>query len=266
MVAKQRSPRHPSISLTEAVEKLKAFYARQGNSLANPEEAVQAWNYKSLNGASARTLASMRQYGLMEDVGSDVRVSPLGLTILLEDEGHPEYASALRQASREPKVFAEILEDFPEGLPSERSLIAHLVRKRGFGEDAAKIVNAVLRETLALVEGSRGESRSDGMGMSFETEQALPRSIQGAQAYESVPTPKNTLSHIGGSSSAATEHDVRLMRYEMTLPNHGKATLLLMGDSLTPEDIEDVYAWLEVMRRTIQRAVQQRPQEISPGL
>lgn len=52
------------------------------------------------------------------------------------------------------------------------------------------------------------------------------------------------------------------MRYEYALPE-GTATLSLSGDNITQEDVEDIYAWLDVMKRTILRTVRQR--DVTPA-
>lgn len=162
MARRTRSPAYPSLNLAEAINRAQAFFNQEGRAPVPPEVAVKAWGYNTLNGASARVLAAVRQYGLLEDVNGDVRVSERALTILLEPDISEERLEAMREAAQQPQVFNDILTAFPEELPSEQGLVAHLVRKSGFTEEGARKVNSVLRATLELAGNSEGDRSAHG--------------------------------------------------------------------------------------------------------
>jgi hypothetical protein len=44
------------------------------------------------------------------------------------------------------------------------------------------------------------------------------------------------------------------MRYEYALSD-GSAVLSLQGETFSPDDIDDLFAWLAVVRKTVKRAV-----------
>lgn len=255
MAGKVRSPNYPAFDLGEAIQRARQLYEQEGTAHTPPEIAVTAWGYNSLNGASARVLSAVRQYGLVEDVGRDVRVSERALAILLDPEGSAEYQEALRAAAREPGVFAEILDEYPNGLPSDQTVVAHLVRKRGFTEDGAKKLNAVLRATLDLV------SRSDGRYIrEEEPERSGPAQQDGGKALAQVASaapdrvPETETGAVRGRLVAPPGG--YMTHYEHALLSKGAvATLSLAYEKLTPDDVEELYDWLDLLRRSIERRI-----------
>lgn len=255
MTKTARSPRHPVFGLGEAIQKVREFYKINGRAHVSPDVAVQAWKYKSLNGASLRTLATLRQYGLLDEVGRDVRISPLALTLMVEPEDSSDYAAAIHEAARQPRIFVEILEEFPHDLPADQGVMSYLIRKKNFAEDAARKVNSVLRETLALVESCPAPHISGTSDATpAENNTPLPHSGSGeglaGGAQGGVPA-RDSKSSFGPDRN---ESEGKVMRYEYALPS-GQALLLLVGDNLTADDVEEVYAWLELTKRTLLRSV-----------
>jgi hypothetical protein len=153
-VAKTRSRNYPALSLKEAIDRARVFYQKEGRAKVDATSAVVAWGYGSLNGASMRTLAALRQYGLLDGSNDEIRLSERGLTLLLEPENSPEYSTALREALTAPSLFQDVLAEYPDGLPSDVALISYLVRKQGFGEAAARSMIDALRESMELVESN----------------------------------------------------------------------------------------------------------------
>jgi hypothetical protein len=259
MVERKRSPRHPSMGLAEALELLRRLYSERGKALMSSDDAARAWGYKGINGASARMVAALRQYALLEDVGNDVRVSQVGLTILLEDETHPEYVDAVKAAAEAPQVFQQIREEFADELPSDRSITAFLVRRMGFAEEPAQTVTAALRETLALVERVRSQqigenapaedTRRPHPAVSIMQDMVTAYDQQQRQHESPPPPPPPPL----------RGPEVRTMRYEYSLSDGATATLTLAGDNLTTDDVEELFEWLGVVEKTLRRKVGTKP-------
>src|SRR5690349_11409908 len=59
---KTRSPNYPSISLEEAVHRLKTIYEKQQRYTATREVLAQLMGYKGLNGASATVVSALSKY------------------------------------------------------------------------------------------------------------------------------------------------------------------------------------------------------------
>lgn len=158
-MANPRSRNYPAISLGEAISKADAFYKQEGRARVDAKSAVAAWGYGSLNGSSLRVLSALRQFGLLDGGNDDVRLSETALTLLVEPQGSPDYASALQSALHGPALFQDIITEYGGDLPSDPALASYLVRKQKFGEQAAKTLIESFRESVELVK-SRSTSYS----------------------------------------------------------------------------------------------------------
>lgn len=135
MTTRIKSPNYPSISLRDAIERVGKVFAIDRTYGIDRDVAVAHMGYSSLNGASAKVLASTIQYGLIEKTGKNqVRVTKRAVDIL-----HPDSEGAKRVALREtafrPSLFAELQSAFPGGTPSEGAMRSYLVRQ-GYSDAA----------------------------------------------------------------------------------------------------------------------------------
>jgi hypothetical protein len=248
------------LPLGEAIRRARQLYDQEGTAHTSPEVAVTAWGYKGLNGASTGVLSAVRHYGLVSDAGRDVKLSERGLTILLEPEGSPDYCEAIQAAAREPRIFAEILEEYPSGLPSDQGLVAYLVRKQSFTEDGAKKLTAVLRATLEFASQHDGkhiegeEPSRSGSGPQEATtapaQPSPPASVPAAQAGTRDPESG------AGRGRPTAPPGGHVTHYEHALLSRGSiATLSLAYERLTPDDVEELYDWLDLLRRSMERRI-----------
>jgi hypothetical protein len=243
MAGKVRSPNYPGLTLSEALQRLREFYDREKTAHTAPEVAVKAWGYGGLNGASARVLGALRQYGLLQDVGKDVKVSERGLALLLDPPASHEYRNALSAAAREPAMFAEILAEYPDSLPSEQGLIAYLVRRRGFTEDGARKLNAVLRDTISFAGSSDAEnSELPSSTPEFGSAPALTAQASSSQVPQSYASTAPAIAVPMG----AVNYDWRFQ-----LPN-GVAVLSFSGAKLTERDVRRLYQYLDITRENLE--------------
>ena len=150
MEKRTRSPNYPSLSLPDALEKVRLIYQSQHTHGAPREVVVKSMGYAGINGASATAISALSKYGLLEGRGDDIRVSDRAMRFLnpLNDQ---ERSDAIREAAREPSLFQELTEKFPGPLPNEEVLRNYLVRN-GFSPTAASGVILTYRETLAFAE------------------------------------------------------------------------------------------------------------------
>lgn len=146
---RSRSPNFPAFGLKEAIAKVEKLYEKEGKSRTDPTTAVKAWDFGSLNGASLRVLGALRQYGLVEDVQDDLKVSDAAITIIHGEE--LDRLSALRAAAKQPRIFSELLQEYGADLPSDESLKARLLTKMNFGSpEAAQQCIQAFRETIEV--------------------------------------------------------------------------------------------------------------------
>lgn len=70
MEKRSRSPRYPNINLQDAIEKVRVIYQREHIHKVNREVIAKDLGYAGINGASASIISSIKQFGLLESIGS----------------------------------------------------------------------------------------------------------------------------------------------------------------------------------------------------
>ncbi|HEV7595625.1 MAG TPA: hypothetical protein VGO33_11570 [Gemmatimonadaceae bacterium] len=147
---RERSPNYPAITLTEAVKLVEKLYETEKRTSVSTESAAKAVGYKGLSGPARTAVASMRQYGLIENSGDGIRVSQLAMSIIHEPEGSPERGAALRAAATKPALISELLAS--HGDASDESLRSHLILKRNFLPEGAGRFVAAFRDALTFLD------------------------------------------------------------------------------------------------------------------
>jgi len=147
-VLRKKSPRAPSLSLDESVERAIRIYDKERRHAAPTDVIAQNLGYKSANnGAALSAIASLRSFGLLEKaqdgklaVAKDVEAYRFAPT--------DELRSQLRvKWLRTPNIFNELLEKYDEGLPSDASLRFDLIQ-RGFTPTSAESTLAVFKKSI----------------------------------------------------------------------------------------------------------------------
>lgn len=173
---KTRSPNYPAISLAEAVERLKVVYESQRQYPATREVLARLMGYGGLNGASSAVVSALSKYGLIEGHNDNLRVSAVGQDLVLHRKGDPEYSAALKTAAFMPSFFRELHEQYSQGLPSDHSLRATLI-KRGFNPKAIDSAVRAYRDTMELLEAAAGNADADSLEESSEPAAQGPSTI-----------------------------------------------------------------------------------------
>jgi len=145
---RKKSPRAPSISLDEALDRALKVYDKERLNPAPPDVVAQGMGYKDANnGRALATIASVRYYGLMERHGD----GRLGVT---KDVESYKYAPSedmrrayLRRFVAAPALFAELLERYASGLPSDGNLRYELIQ-RDFLPATAESLVGILRRSF----------------------------------------------------------------------------------------------------------------------
>ena len=186
-MSNSRSPRYPNISLNDAVLKTRMIYEKEHMSPTTPEIAAEAMGYRGLNGASLKSISSLRKYGILEGRGDDLRISKDAQTLVIDSPESPEYRDALRRCALNPEVFSDLKRQFP-GRASERNITVYLERQ-GFKPVAAALAAQNYKETMTLV-GQEQELDDNASKADSPMEQTRPtrlRRIQVAPEVGGVP-------------------------------------------------------------------------------
>lgn len=151
-IVRKRSPRAPSMSLKEAVDRVGKAYAKEGLHPANADIVAHHLGYKSAgNGAAKRALAALGYYGLLERPSEGMLAVTKSFQEYRFAPSEELRTQALRKWLLNPGVFAELLEKFPDRLPSEASLKFELIQK-GFSPEAAVECLTAFLESVQYVQ------------------------------------------------------------------------------------------------------------------
>ena len=147
-IVRKKSPRAPSISLSEAIEGALKIYAQDRRHSIPMDLAAQHLGYKNANnGAAVKALASIRYFGLLNRPQEGL----LAVDKELEDYQFAPDAAQKDQMVRKwlltPQVFRELLGKFKDGLPSDQAVRFELIQL-GFLPDAAQSMVEVLKSSV----------------------------------------------------------------------------------------------------------------------
>ncbi len=145
---RKKSPRAPSIPLNEAIEGAIKVYEKEHRHAAPTEAVAQHLGYKGANnGAALKFIASVRYYGLMDRpsdgqlaVTKDLEAYHFAPSPAIRD-GH------VRRWLKNPPIFADLLDKYPDALPSDKTLRYDLIQ-RGFLPDGVDSIVSVFRDSV----------------------------------------------------------------------------------------------------------------------
>ena len=160
-IPRKKSPRAPSISLDEALERVMKIYDRERLHPASTDIIAQHLGYKSANnGTALGTLASLRYFGLLD------RPKEGMLAVAKEVESYnfaPDVKlkrSLLLGFLVRPALYNELLEKYESGLPSDANLKYALIQ-RGFAPQAAEPALAVFKRSVSFADYYNGETNNE---------------------------------------------------------------------------------------------------------
>jgi hypothetical protein len=195
--ARQRSPNYPSNSLMEAVAIAKSIYDKEKRTVLNGDSVAQAMGYpKGANGASRGKLASLRKYGLVDNIGDGVQISQLALRILHQPESSQDYIAAVQEAALRPEIFKQFYESHKDA--SEQSIQSELIVKRGFSPEGAKAFAKAFRETIVFAKLEQQQYSPSSEGDKSKVNNAA---LSGSPATPPPPQASNTITHLMPSAT-----------------------------------------------------------------
>jgi hypothetical protein len=218
---KDRSPAFPFISLERAIQRAGEFYAEEKRGTAPYTRVVLHWNYTETSSGGLQTLAALKHYGLMEDMGGtglqkQVKLTDLALRILLDTRpDSPDRAEYIRQAAMTPPIVAELYKKWPDGLPGDGTLNHFLVLEKKFNQETAQTTRRILNENqrFAKLDGvkiqseppmiedeevinQKNQSPMLGPGDAQAVRKALQSAAQNVVASQIAPGTKSKVPHV----------------------------------------------------------------------
>lgn len=245
MEKKTRSPRYPSINLQEAIEKVRIIYQKEHTHKANREVVAKDLGYAGVNGASATMISSIKQYGLLEQVGESLKVTEDATVIIELPANDPERIEAIKRAAFAPNLFTEIYAEFGDKLPSDENLRLILVKK-GFNSKAANSFIRAYRETFSIVKsdmrGYNEELNTYEAGQNMSNPISNNYTNPNANLNRSFPT-KNTGDLHALGNAFTQENFTEYLQYRIS--DDCKARILFEG-TVTQEAVRKLIAYLEL--------------------
>lgn len=185
---RKKSPRAPSIPLDEAIEKALRVYEKERLHPSPTDVVAQHMGYKDANnGRALSALASLRYYGLIERQSNGL------LSVTKEVENYKfapteEMSRAyLRRFLATPPLFAELLDRYSSGLPSDGNLRYELIQRDFLPSTAEGLVSIFRRSTeIAQVFDQRPNGEPSPQPIEVEDEIEVP-----PQAIPSATTAKH---------------------------------------------------------------------------
>jgi hypothetical protein len=253
----KKSPRAPSVSLRDALERAMRAYDRERLHEAPTEVVAQNIGYKNANsGTALSAIASLRYFGLL------IRPRNGFLAVSKEVESfkfapnEQQKQALLATFLTTPPLYQDLLKKYVSGLPSDATLKYELI-ERGFIPAAAETALAAFKES---VEFTRYFEKSNEIDDSIEDDedrslQSEPQANISSSTAVAPPSPTSVAVSTPPISSAlslyeaADEHDripVRLSggrRAWLTIPTPfyqaDKQRLKAQIDLLLAEDEDE---------------------------
>ncbi|QHB73132.1 hypothetical protein [Stenotrophomonas sp. 364] len=145
---RKKSPRAPSSSLSEALDRALRVYGKERLHAAPTEVFAQNMGYKSANSGSAlQMIASLRYFGLAERVSDGVLAISKDVESLKFAPSESLKADILKKFLRAPALYGELLDKYTSALPSDPNLRFELIQ-RGFAPAAAESVLVAFRQSV----------------------------------------------------------------------------------------------------------------------
>jgi len=163
-MAAKRAPKCPSISLGDAIERVKTIYSEEGKSNFDDLTAVTHMGYSGLSGTSRTTLGSVRAYGLIEGRSPNLSVSDEAVTIIADEgvDDQKDRSQALLKALQSNSVFSGLYERF-KNESSVINITSYLQKNYQFKQDAARKAAQAYKDSvdLALANGAVYDEEND---------------------------------------------------------------------------------------------------------
>ena len=171
MATKGRSPQYPAFGLGRAIELVRKIHARVHRHKASPLVLVNAVGYTSMNGKSITALSTLKKYELLEEQGTELKVTKTALTILFEPANTPAWKEAMKRAALAPTLFSKLCHAYPGSIPQDELVRSYLLQN-GFLVNTVDMPVRAFRDTMALVKGFLDGYNDDNGGDSLDLEES----------------------------------------------------------------------------------------------
>jgi hypothetical protein len=158
--SRHRSPNYPSISLPNAIERVKALMAKDGKAGAPTEAAAKHIGFSGAHGTARAALSALKKFGLTSDQRGRIVPTQLAIDIINFPAENPRSKAAKQTAALSPLIYKQLVDRFADmgNMPSPESLKPELIADMGFNPKAVDAFLNDLFESLnyaGLLDGNR---------------------------------------------------------------------------------------------------------------
>jgi len=226
-VRKERSPSFPFISLEKALERASDAYESHRREPTRLASIAVTWGYAPKSSGLLQSVAALKQYGLIEDLGSGddrkVQLTDLARRILLDTrEGAAD--AAIQEAARRPKVIAEYLHRWLPVRPSDAHCISELELDRGFNREAAKLFLRIFDQNVSFA----NLSHDDPDVIESDSEEHS-ENVTAGSADSAASMPHSPDSAATGQHKLSTESPIGERMEVRIAANHLRVTAVLVS-------------------------------------
>ena len=175
-----RSKAYPSLDLQAAVKKVESMARNLGKGSFTREEITLAMGYKGVSGASARAVAALVHYGLLDRRKDEYVLSDLGHAIAYPTD--PEAKSnAIKKAVLKPAIIKEITEQYSGQSLPDKQFLANILTGERYGinprqkDEVASIIISSLEfagdlDPMALSDNDSNETTDERPSLESHTQ------------------------------------------------------------------------------------------------
>lgn len=157
-----RSPKYPYITFQDALEKAKNVYKAERRAPTTPAILYTHLGYQKKTGSSGRVASALKQYGLLDEVQGQYKISDQAFRLFNLPDDDPERLTIMGQMAMRPKIFQDVLNQYPDGLPSDATLKSYLILEKDFNENGADIFIRVLKAAQQVAKTDNGLAVEEG--------------------------------------------------------------------------------------------------------
>lgn len=168
-MSRLRSPGYPSIPLGHAIDLTRKLHNHNRTSVIDREAAVREMGYTGMTGRSAKLLADLGHFGLVEKAGKGgIRVTQNAVEILHQHSPEGRRA-ALKAAASAPELFGQLRQRWPDVIPSEHALQSYLMRENFASAAIAPAIGSFIETCRLLQQEGAFESHGHAPGADIDS-------------------------------------------------------------------------------------------------
>lgn len=213
VIIRKKSPRAPSMPLNDALDRALKVYEQERLHPAPIEIIASGMGYKSANNGSAlAAIASLRYYGLLERPKDGFLAVTKNVELYKFTPSDSKRKDLLIDFLKSPPLYAELLEQYTSGLPSEATLIYELIQ-RGFIPSAAESAVSCFKQSVqfaAYFEQRATQAISQSDDDLYELEESDSASSFPANVEATKAAPSKSIIQVHTDESELDRYPVRL--------------------------------------------------------